>query len=359
MAITTKESWARQNILQMSGYVPGEQPQGGKFIKLNTNENPYRCSDAVVKAITDAANQGLQKYPDPTGFVFRSAFGQKFDIDPSWILCGNGSDEILSMLFTTFVDKGEKVRWPWPTYVLYKTLADIQAADVSVVPFENDWTLGDAFVANADNIALVFVANPNSPSGTMLSIDQLRPVAEAFNCPVVIDEAYVDFSREPLGALELVKQYKNVVVTRTLSKSYALAGLRFGWMVANPEIIDHVNKVRDSYNCDALSIAGATSAILDDNWQKSNKEKIVATRSTMETHLSNLGFDVTHSSANFVWCKHPDISSDVICRHLKSNQILVRYMSFEEFGDGIRITVGTDDQLSALYSVLQKLIETN
>lgn len=352
----TKEKWVRPNVYRMKGYVPGEQPQGGKFIKLNTNENPYRCSDAVVKAIADTAQAGLQKYPDPTGFVFRSAFGSRFEIDPGWILCGNGSDEILSMLFTTFVNDNDLVRWPWPTYVLYKTLANIQSASVSTARFEDDWTIGEAFFENSKDVSLVFIANPNSPSGTMLSLDQLRPVAESFDCPIVIDEAYVDFSNSPHGAIELVQQHKNVIVTRTLSKSYALAGLRFGWMIAQPDIIDQVNKVRDSYNCDALSIAGATSAILDDQWLQNNRAQILATRESMAKQLGQLGFQVTPSHANFLWCNHVEKTPDDIYQFLKSNQILVRNMSFEGFGSGIRISVGTDEQIDALIAVLKNYV---
>jgi histidinol-phosphate aminotransferase len=348
--------WVRPNVLLMRGYVPGEQPQGGKFIKLNTNESPYRCSDAVVRAITEKVSGGLQKYPEPSAFAFRSAFASRYGVDPDRIVCGNGSDEILSLLFATFVCRENEVRWPWPTYVLYNTLATIHAAKATTPAFQADWTLGQSFFSKRADVRLVIIANPNSPSGTVLGTEELEQVLTTFRCPVVIDEAYVDFSDNPRGALDLVDRYENAIVTRTLSKSYALAGLRFGWAVAQQPMIEQINKVRDSYNCDALAITGATAAILDEPWLIEHNKKIASTRAVLSAQLTQLEFEVTPSQANFVWCQHARKSSKEIYESLKAAQILVRYMHFDGFGDGLRITVGTDDQISALIGVLKQIL---
>lgn len=346
----------RPALGKMLPYAPGEQPPPGKFIKLNTNENPYPPPAAVVAAIRDAAAGPLNRYPDPMATSFRLRAAEVLGLPgPEWVLAGNGSDEILTLLVRGFVGEGQRLRLPYPSYILYRTLADIQGAGWEQVPFEGDWQLPAAFGKADDDVRLVLLPNPNSPSGTIVSPQQVRRVAESLACPLVVDEAYVDFADN--NCLDLVRENERVLVTRTLSKSYGLAGVRFGFLVAQPHVISELAKIKDSYNCDGLSIAAATAAMGCQEWLAEIRTKMNATRQRMSERLGQLGFDVTPSHANFVWCRHPSGHHQAIYEFLKSNQILVRYMQFPDWGDGLRISVGTDDQIDACLMIIEQALE--
>ncbi len=334
----------------MTGYVPGEQPQGGKLIKLNTNENPYPCSPKVKAAIGRAVQAGLQKYPDPAATAFRFRASELLGVDPDWILCGNGSDDLLTIVTRALVDSGDHVRFAQPSYTLYHTLAEIQGAKCHVVDYQPDWTLGEAFTKPCDQLRLAYLANPNSPSGTWIPPEEVARIADALPCPLLVDEAYADFAET--NCLALVAQNKKIMVARTLSKSYALAGLRFGFLVAQPQVIRELAKVKDSYNCDTLSIAGATAAIDDRNWFEQTRSAVLATRTRLTDQLRQLDFECVDSQANFVWCNPPHQTAEQLYQQLKSDGILVRYMNYPGWGDGLRITVGTDEQIDALLALL-------
>jgi histidinol-phosphate aminotransferase len=351
-------SLVRADIATLTGYVPGEQPQGGKWIKLNTNENPYAPSPAVARAIAaTATGRTLAKYPDPLATVFRMRAAEVLGVDPSWIICGNGSDDLLTILVRTFVGAGDCLRVPTPSYILYRTLAEIQGAVYDAFSYDRDWSLGDRFAAPQSacgaDVKLAIIANPNSPSGTLLPPSRIGELAGRLPCPLVIDEAYGDFG--DTNCLDLVKDNERVIVTRSFSKSYALAGLRFGFAVAQPSMIEQLQKVKDSYNCDALSIAAATAAIDDQAWLAENRAKIVATRRRLTDTLRDLGYDATESQANFVWCTHPQRPHQPIYEALKQQGILIRYMQYAGWGDGLRITVGTDDEIDAFLTVLKTI----
>ncbi len=348
------DKYFRQEIRQMQPYIPGEQPQGGKFIKLNTNENPYPPSPRVIAAITHAATARLERYPDPLGTAFRVRAAEVLGVEPDWILCGNGSDDILTILTRAFVGPGHKLRLPYPSYILYRTLAQLQGAEHEEVRFQADFSLGEDFACSQEQLKLVFLPNPNSPSGTLISPAAIADMAEKLNCPLLVDEAYVDFA--DTNCIELVKRNPRIMVSRTLSKSYALAGLRFGFLVAQPPMIHMLRKVKDSYNCDALSLAGATTAIDDQAWLATNRQKIVATRERMAIRLREIGFQVTPSQANFVWCTRDDRPVQPLYEALKRDQVLVRYMNYSGWGDGLRISVGTDDQIDACLSLLASYV---
>ncbi|MEQ8791633.1 MAG: histidinol-phosphate transaminase [Pirellulaceae bacterium] len=344
----------RPNILAMSGYVPGEQPQAGKFIKLNTNENPYPPSPAVNRAIVAALEQGLVRYPDPTAASFRLRAAEVLGVEPDWILCGNGSDDILTILTRTYVGEGDLLRMPTPSYILYRTLAEIQGASVEQVRFNDDWSLPDAFSAAAPNLKLAFLPNPNSPSGTLIAPQRIAELAERLPCPLLVDEAYADFAET--NCLALVRENKKILVSRSFSKSYGLAGLRFGFVVAQPQVIEQLLKVKDSYNCDALSISGATAAIDDQAWFRENRARVLATRARLQASLAELGFSVIPSQSNFVWCTHAAQSSQSLYDRLKANRVLVRYMKYPDWGEGLRISVGTDEQIDALLALLKDML---
>ncbi len=361
MSTSTESAAAlvRPEIAAIAGYVPGEQPQGGVWTKLNTNENPYPPSPAVAEAIAAVcSSRTLAKYPDPQASRFREAAAGVLGVSPEMILCGNGSDDLLTILVRAYVGAGEALRVPTPSYILYRTLAEIQGAVCDEVAFTADWSLPEGFAAaaTADGrpVRLAIVPNPNSPSGTLLPPQVLLELAERLPCPLVVDEAYGDFGQT--NCLDLVRQSERVIVTRSLSKSYALAGIRFGFAVAQPAVIEQLQKVKDSYNCDAIAIAAATAAIGDQNWLTANQTVIRATRTRLAQALKRLGFTVVDSQANFVWCTHPTRSHRDLYEALKARQILVRFMVYAGWGDGLRITVGTDAEIDTFLAALEGLL---
>ena len=345
-------SFFRPEIESTPGYVPGEQPQDGEFIKLNTNENPYPPSPAVKMAIEKAIRR-LRKYPDPMAGEFRRRAAELNGVGPDWILCGNGSDDILTIVTRTLVGQGQLLRLPYPSYILYKTLAELQGARSEEVRFNADWSLPAEFATGCDDLRLVFLPSPNSPSGTMIPPPKVLEIAEQLPCPLLVDEAYVDFA--DVNCMSLVAKCEKIMVSRTLSKSYALAGLRFGYLVAQPHLIEQFIKMKDSYNCDSLAIAGATAAIGDQAWLAANRAKILATRQRLVAEMRNLGFVTVDSQSNFVWNTHPSLPVRPIYEQLKRDRILVRYMNYPGWGDGLRISVGTDAEIDVCLEKLKGL----
>jgi histidinol-phosphate aminotransferase len=342
----------RPSVRAMAGYVPGEQPRDNAYIKLNTNENPYPPSPRVLEYLREAVHADrLRKYPDPLGTTFRQAAGRVLGVDPDCILIGNGSDDILTILTRAFVPENGLVVSPTPSYLLYRTLAEIQGARYQTVPYTLDWQLPLPWPLRLANLTLV--ANPNSPTGTDVPVEQLEELAGQLAGPLVIDEAYADFSDGNALAMHLLD---NVIISRTLSKSYSLAGMRFGFAVARPALIRELIKVKDSYNCDALSLVAATAAIEDQEYFRSVRARILVTRARMGRELAELGFEVTPSQANFIWCRRDNPSARTIYEELKQRKILVRYMNYEGDGDGLRISVGTDDEVNKLLQELRGIL---
>jgi histidinol-phosphate aminotransferase len=344
-------SYVRPDILALAGYTPGEQPRDDVFIKLNTNENPYPPSPRVIDAIR-ASLQGdrLRKYPDPSGDAFRKVAARVLGVDPEGILIGNGSDDVLTVVTRTFVPEGGLIVAPTPSYLLYGTLAGIQGARFSEVPYDSQWRLPDSWPVSGANLS--FIASPNSPSGTTVPLACLEELAKQLEGPLVIDEAYIDFADR--SAISLLK-HRNIIITRTLSKSHSLAGMRFGYALADPAVVRELNKVKDSYNCDVLSLAAAAAALEDQDYLHSTRSQILSTRARMAASLAQLGFDVCPSQANFVWCRRKDRPVKPIYEELKRRRILVRYMCYEGYGDGLRVSVGTDAEVDTLLGELERL----
>ena len=311
------------HIDRMAGYLPGEQPRDGGFIKLNTNENPYPPSPRVLEAIAGALGDRLRLYPDPVGSGFRKAAASLHGVESDMILAGNGSDDLLTILTRAFVGPGDVVVYPTPSYILYRTLAEIQGAR----------------------------ANPNSPSGTALSPEQLGAIADAVDCPLVIDEAYVNFADQ--DAIGLIADHPNVIVLRTLSKGYSLAGLRLGYLIARAEIVEGLIKVKDSYNCDTLSLAGGTAALEDQAYLAQTSSKIRSTRARLLEAMRGLGYLVPDSHSNFVWCTGGPPAAATY-EAMKAKKILVRLMRYPNQPDGLRITVGTDEEIDRLLAEIQR-----
>lgn len=343
----------RPNIASMAGYTPGEQINAPHVVKLNTNECPYPPSPKVFDAIRAAlTGDRLRKYPQPLGDDFRAAAGKVLGVSPDSVLIGNGSDDILTILTRTFVPEDGVMASPTPSYSLYKSLADIQGAKFVTVPFTADWTPPSPWPVQGAH--LTFLANPNSPSGTALRPEQVARFAAEVNGPLVLDEAYADFCE--WNGLELVSKIPNLIVTRTFSKYYALAGIRFGFAVAAPELVRELSKVKDSYNCDVLSLAAATAAIQDQEYYSGVRAKMTATRGRMSVELTELGFTVTPSRANFVWCRRDDRPVRPIYEALKARNILIRYMSYPGSGDGLRMSVGTPAEVETLLGAIRTIL---
>src|SRR5271168_5237836 len=275
----------RESIKKMAPYRPGEQPRPGqRLIKLNTNENPYPPSPRVRRAIARAiAGSALRLYPAPRADEFVESAARTYSIPRGMILAGNGSDELLAMLFRATLGNGDTVAYAVPTYSLYDTLALVQEARILHFPVGDDFALPLDALANA-RANLTIVCNPNSPSGTLVPRRSLATLAKRLDGRlIVIDEAYVDFADE--NALSIVRRNRNVVVLRTLSKSYSLAGMRLGLCFAHPSVIDALMKVKDSYNLSRVALAAGAEALRDSAWMRRNVEKIIRTRARTESRL--------------------------------------------------------------------------
>ncbi len=337
----------------MTGYTPGEQPRGGSVIKLNTNENPYPPSPRVLQAMSSAADR-VRLYPDPLATELRVQAAELYGIDPDQILAGNGSDEILTILLRACIEAGDTVAYPVPTYSLYQTLVEICGGAVRTVPFGPDFALPfEELVAQQARVS--FVCNPNAPSGTVTPLTVLRELAPRLAGLLVVDEAYGDFGS--VTALPLIADHANVVVVRSFSKSFSLAGLRVGIAFAQSRVIRELLKVKDSYNLNRISIAAATAALTDPEWMRANVERIRNTRRRMHAALSDLGYSVLPSETNFVLARRPGENQLQVYEALRERGILVRYFATPELCDALRITVGTDDEIDAMLSALTEILD--
>jgi len=346
--------YARKAINNMQGYVPGEQPKPGeKVIKLNTNENPYPPTPNVAKALKKYSANLLRKYSQPLADTFRYAASEVFNIDPEMIIAGNGSDELIDVVFRTFIGSGDRVAWPTPTYSYYPCQAMMQEAKIVEIPFDPGFVLPVKPLLQS-KAKLVFIANPNAPSGTMTPPEEIEIFARKFKGVVVIDEAYADFA--DANCLQLVKKLPNVIVMRTLSKGYSLAGLRFGFAFASKPLIDDMIKVSDSYSCDSLSILLATEAIKDQAYHIKTVEKIRSERVRLTAQLRSLGFEVQDSHSNFVWASLGKSTTKTIYEDLKRKGILVRYFDKPGLKNGLRISVGTPAENRALINALKSIL---
>jgi histidinol-phosphate aminotransferase len=342
----------RKTVEAMAGYVPGEQPRDRRYIKLNTNENPYPPSPQVIDALRDAVGENLRLYPRPMADELRERAARLFRLQPENVLVGNGSDELLAILMRAVIDPGDAVAYPVPTYSLYDTLVTLHSGEAIHVPFAPDFSLPDE-LADVD-ARMIIVCNPNSPSGTWLAPQALGPLFRRRDRLVVIDEAYVDFA--DADCVELLREVPNAVILRTLSKSYSLAGLRIGLALAAPNVITQLAKVKDSYNVNRLSIVAGAAALRDPRWMEANVRRIKRTRDALMRRLTELGFDVPPSRANFVLARRPGEDLGALYEGLKRRGVLVRYFPTPDLRDALRITVGTDDEIAVLVRVLEQLV---
>lgn len=347
-------TYFRSSIDAMTGYVPGEQPKPGtRFIKLNTNENPYPPSPQAIRVLQNLDSEWLRRYPDAYANEFRQAISEVLGIPVDWMIVGNGSDDVLNLIVRACAESERRVVYPTPTYVLYQTLAAMQPANCVEIPYATDFRLPLAELVAADG-AITFIASPNSPSGHSVSVDELRQLATQLSGVLVVDEAYVDFAETT--ALPLVQEFENVMVIRTLSKGYSLAGLRLGFGIANPNLLSGLFKVKDSYNVDAIACLVGAAAMRDQAYKNACAEQVKASRAKLAIDLKQLGFEVWDSQTNFLLAQPPQDLAEQLYGGLKEQGILVRYFNQVGLSDKLRITVGTEEQNQLLVEALISLM---
>lgn len=349
----------------MHGYVPGLQKNDPEILKLNSNENPFPPSPDVQKALRDLADPertSLEKYPSPRSHELRQAIEEALQLKAGTVLAGNGSDEILALLFRGLLDPGQSFVMPDPTYSLYPILAEATGLKFRTVPLDTDFRIdfeGMLESAQQGNPARVAImAMPNAPTGIAESSDDLDRFIRAFPGWVILDEAYAPFAASSFMQKAGI-EYPNLICTSTFSKAWSLAGLRIGWMAAHPELVEQIDKIRDSYNLSRAAQVAGRAAILDTEWQKENARKIKAARQHLVQGLTARGFECLPSSANFVLARVPAASAEqALSIHgaLEKRRILIRYFSADRVKEYLRISVGTRQQMDQLLTALDEIL---
>jgi len=336
-------------------YVPGEQPKEGNFIKLNTNENPYSPSENVKNAIKNINYDLLRLYPDPESSELREEYAKMFSLKSENIFVGNGSDEVLATAFQTFFMDKDDVLIPDITYSFYPVYCDLYDVNAKIIPLKEDYKIdiNDYLIENNG----IVIANPNAPTGISLKKEEIEKILK--NNPrsvVLIDEAYMDFGEE--SVVSFVNEYENLLVTRTLSKSYSLAGLRIGFAIGNKNLIEGMNRIKNSFNSypiDRIAQIAAIEAIKDIEYFNKTKDMIIATRERIASELKKLGFIVLDSKTNFLFIRHKEKVAEEIFKILKENKILVRYFKKPRLDNWLRVTIGTDKEMDEFIRVLKNI----
>ena len=341
------------NVRKVVPYTPGEQPNSPGMIKLNTNENPYPPSPKVLQAIRDFDTDKLRLYPDPTAGVLVNGLAERYQVKPSQVFVGVGSDDVLAMCFLTFFNSGKPILFPDITYSFYDVWAQMLRIPYEQIPLDERFHIVPSDYKK-ENGGVVF-PNPNAPTGELLPLAEIEKIIRANpDVIVIVDEAYIDFGGE--SALPLIDKYDNLVVVQTFSKSRSLAGSRIGFAISNPTLIRYLNDVKYSYNSytmDRITIALGTAAIRDRAYFEETTGKIIKTREWTKEQLKKLGFAFGDSKSNFIFAKHPDVPGPELFEALKAENIFVRHFSRpERINDYLRITIGTDEQMETFIAFL-------
>lgn len=343
----------RANVRKLTGYVPGRQPSGDGWIKLNTNESP-EASPAAIRALAGLDGQLLQRYPDPTSERLRELLAARFGLDTGQIVVGNGADDIINLLIRATCDPGDRVVTTSPAYALYSILADIQDVAVNAVPLGTNFSLPIDALKSAGG-AIQFITSPNNPAGTAYPPEQLAELAAAGANLVAVDEAYAEFSAT--NCLELLRQFDNVCVIRTFSKAYGLAGLRVGYLLGPPDLIEALLKIKDSYNVNRAAQLAAEAALGDGAWAESMWAGVRHRREWLTVELGKLGLKVHPSQANFILVEFGDASAVDIQSALEERRILVRHLGgTPETENALRITISTEAELNRLVEALAECL---
>lgn len=349
-----------KSVRELEAYTPGEQPKTKNVVKLNTNENPYPPSPKCMDALKAFDPDKLRRYPDPVFAALRERIAKICKTVPERVFVGNGSDEVLTLAAKAFVEDDESIGSLDPSYSLYRTLAAIRNVRFAPTPLKEDYTWDGKIVSRDENgekskVALFLLTNPNAPTGVTTPQETVAAAAKRFNGVFVVDEAYADFAKKNCMELAAAKSNRNIIVMRTFSKSFSLAGLRVGYCVGPEDLIAAMYKVKDSYNVDAVAQAVALAALNDMPWMKANAKKVVKTRDRFAKILAKRGWDVLPSESNFLFARPAGRNASELFEELRSRGIFVRYFKGARTGDRIRITVGTDEQMDVLLSALDEL----
>jgi histidinol-phosphate aminotransferase len=349
-----------QVVRDLTPYVPGEQPKIANLIKLNTNENPYPPSPKVLAAIQaelggDAAR--LRLYPDPNAELLKQAVARRYGATPDQVFVGNGSDEVLAHAFQALLKHDAPILFPDITYSFYPVYCGLYGVEYETVPLSEDFSMNAADYTGRRNGGIIF-PNPNAPTGRVVALDAIADIARANpDSVVVVDEAYIDFGGNT--AIPLTRRFDNVLVIHTLSKSRSLAGLRVGYAIGHPDLIEALERVKNSFNSyplDRLAIVGAVAAIEDDTYFADCCRKVIATRDTLTTQLADLGFEVLPSAANFIFARHPERDAAELAKALRERSIIVRHFKLPRIDQFLRITVGTDGECQSLVDGLRAIL---
>ena len=344
-----------ESVRKLTPYVPGEQQKDRRVVKLNTNENPYppspRCAEVLGKFDLDR----LRRYPDPVFTDLRARIAKMWNTTPDRIFVGNGSDEILTLAARAFVEDDEAIGSLSPSYSLYKTLAAIRNVEYTPTPLKADFSWNGRIVTRNPRTALFLLTNPNAPTGTFSPIEKIAHAAKPYKGVLLVDEAYADFAKENAMPLATAADNRNVIVMRTLSKSFSLAGLRVGYCVGPTDLIEALYKVKDSYNVDALAQAVALAALNDLPWMRASVAKVRKTRTRVAKALVKLGWDVPASEANFLFARPAHKPANELFAALRDEHIYVRYFPGARTGDRLRITIGTDEQMNEFLAAIARL----
>lgn len=350
-------SYLRPAIEQLQAYVPGEQPQAPGLVKLNTNENPYPPSPKVVEALQAAVGERLRLYPDPVASTLRARLGERYGFAAEQVIVGNGCDDILNLCVRAFCDAGDKLAYFSPSYSLYPVLADLQGARRVELPLDDQFQIAahPGLLRQLDGVKLVFVTQPNAPSGVWLQRVELQRVIEETRGVVVIDEAYADFAAD--HCLDFARDYPNVLVARSFSKSFSLAGLRLGWAAGPSALVDGLRKVKDSYNVGRLAQVAGEAALADQPYFEETVGRVKTTRARLAGELRELGFEVCPSQANFLFVRPPaPLTAEAWFQKLRDHQILIRWWNADRIRDHARVSIGTDEEINQLLNVTRKWI---
>lgn len=347
--------WSK-TVKNLTPYVPGEQPKLSQLIKLNTNESPYGPSPKALAAIASANTDGLRLYPDPNSDSLKQAIAKVHGLKSDQVFVGNGSDEVLAHAFLGLLKHEDPILFPDITYSFYPVYCNLYDIAFENIPLQEDFSI-DIKKYIRKNGGIIF-PNPNAPTGRALRLADIKALLESnTESVVVIDEAYVDYGTE--SAVTLVNQYPNLLVTHTLSKSYALAGLRVGYAVGHQDLIEALERVKNSFNSypiDKLAMAGSVAAIEDQEYLHKISKAVIQTRETLVKDLSQLGFETIPSQANFVFTKHPSKDAAQIAAALREKHIIVRHFKLPRIDQHLRITIGTDAQCTALIKELKEIV---
>lgn len=344
--------------VSLEAYTPGEQPRDMKYIKLNTNESPYPPSKRVVEALSSDEVLRLNLYSDPTCRALKTRIAELYGVEYENVFVSNGSDDILNFSFMAFCEGDKRgVKFPEISYGFYSVYAELHGASYKAIPLKDDFSIDIADYMGND--ATVVIANPNAPTGIALSPKEIEMIVKSNpDQLVLIDEAYVDFGGE--SAISLTKKYSNLLVVCTFSKSRSLAGARLGFAIANKEIIADLEKIKYStnpYNINRLSLIAGEMAIIDNDYYMDNCKRIIETREYTQRKLTELGFEVTNSKANFIFAKSDRIGGKELYLKLKERGILVRHFDKEKIKDHNRITVGTREEMDALLLAVTEILK--